>query len=313
MDVKDERIASVRRFNRFFTRTIGVLGDGVQRTPYTLTEARLIYELGQGDSVETLALRQALDLDAGYLSRLLARFEADGLVRLGRSASDGRRQVVSLTETGRGTYEMLNRRAEQDMSALLQRLDEGGQQRLLAAMATIESLWRQEADKPSLILRPPRTGELGWVVQRNAESYAEEGYWDHEGFEAMTARIVADYIDNRRPGRDAAWIAELGGRRAGCVFCVQRDEDTAQLRMLFVEPWARGMGVGGRLVDQCVTFARDAGYAELVLWTNDVLHSARRIYERAGFTLVSQEREERFGGWQTFQNWRLTLDGRLSR
>lgn len=313
MTAIEERIASVRRFNRFYTRTIGVLGDGVQQTPYTLTEARLLYELAEGDQYETLALRQKLGLDAGYLSRILARFQADGLVLLGRLSLDGRRQVVRMTEAGHRAFKMLNQQAVKEMGELLVRLDEVGQRQLLAAMATIENLWREEESRPEVILRPPRTGELGWVVQRNAEVYAEEGYWDSDEFEALTARIVADFVTDRRPGKDAAWIAEVGGRPAGSIFCVQKDEKTAQLRMLFVEPWARGMGVGGRLVDECVAFARDAGYSEMVLWTNDVLHSARRVYERVGFKLVSEEREERFGGWQTFQNWSLTLDGKLSR
>jgi len=304
----EQRIASVRQFNRFYTRTIGVLGDGVQRTPYSLTEARLIYELAQGDQVETIGLRQSLGLDPGYLSRILARFEADGLVALGRSSLDGRRQVVRLTSGGRRAFDMLNRRAMQDMGALLERLDEAEQRRLLAAMSTIEGLWREETGQSEVILREPKPGELGWVVQRHGEFYADE-YRHDEGFEALVARIVADYVDNRTSGRDAAWIAEVDGRPAGSIFCVRKDDETAQLRLLFVEPWARGAGVGGRLVDECLSFARNAGYREIVLWTNAMLDAARRLYERVGFKLVSEEHEERFGGRQTFQSWSLTLRG----
>jgi DNA-binding MarR family transcriptional regulator/GNAT superfamily N-acetyltransferase len=303
----EQRIASVRRFNRFYTRTIGVLGDGVQRTPYSLTEARLLFELAQADQVETLDLRQQLGLDPGYLSRKLARFEADGLVRLERSTLDGRRQVVSLTGSGRRAFELLNERAVEDMGALLERLDEVGQQRLLAAMSTIEGLWQGGLGR-EVLLREPKPGELGWVVQRHGEFYAAN-YWHDDAFEALVAGIVADYVRLKQPGRDAAWIAEVDGRPAGSIFCVHKDETTAQLRLLFVEPWARGMGVGTRLVDECVSFAAKAGYQEMVLWTNAVLAQARRIYERAGFHLVSEEREERYGGLQTFQNWSLPLGG----
>lgn len=303
MDI-EQKIGSVRRFNRFYTRTIGVLG-GVQRTPYTLTEARLLFELGRAGSAETVELRQRLGLDAGYLSRIFSRFEADGLVRLERSAVDGRRQVVSLTDSGRRVFAMLDEHAAQDMRALLERLDEPGQHRLLDAMATIERLW-QEPAPTEVTLRAPRPGELGWVVQRHGAVYAEEYDWN-DGFEAMVATIVADYVTSRRPGRDAAWIAEIQGVPAGSIFCVSKDDSTAQLRLLFVEPWARGHGVGGKLIDECLNFARSAGYREMVLWTNAQLHAARRLYERAGFEFVSEEQSDRFGHKQTFQNWRRVL------
>lgn len=303
----EQRVASVRQFNRFYTRTIGVLGDGVQRTPYTLTEARLLFELAHSDgqTVETLDLRQRLGLDPGYLSRIFTKFESDGLVRLERSAVDGRRQVVSLTDNGRRIFTTLDSHAKEDMRALLDRLDEPGQQRLLDAMATIERLW-DEPPRGEVAVRAPRPGELGWVVQRHGAIYAEEYGWNDE-FEAMIATIVGEYVKTRQPGRDAAWVAELDGVPAGCVFCVSKDDSTAKLRLLLVESWARGKGVGAKLVDTCIEFARSAGYREMVLWTNAELHAARRLYERAGFVLVSQEDSQAFGSKQTFQDWRLAL------
>lgn len=303
----DQRVAAVRRFNRFYTRTIGVLGDGIQRTPYSLTEARLIYELSQSEQVETVELRQRLGLDPGYLSRIFARFEADGLVRLGRSATDNRRQVVELTASGRRVFATLDKHAIEDMGTLLGKLTDSDQARLLSAMSTIERLW-DPPEKAEVVLRPPAPGDLGWVVQRHGALYAQE-YGYNDEFEALVSRIVAEYVENRREGLDAAWVAEIDSVPAGSIFCVAQSETTAQLRLLFVEPWARGFGVGGKLVDACVNFATAAGYREMVLWTNAELLAARRIYERAGFELVSEQDSVSFGGPQTFQNWRLTLPG----
>lgn len=299
--VLEQRITEVRRFNRFYTRTIGVLGDGVQRTPYTLTEARLMFELAQSDETETVVLRQLLGLDPGYLSRILARFEADGLVRLQRSTVDARRQVVALTPGGRRVFATLNQHAIEDMGVLLGKLGDADQRRLLSAMATIERLWDAPAEG-NLVIREPHAGELGWVLQRHGELYAEEYDWNSE-FETLVAGIIGEF----QPGRDAAWIAELGGVAAGSVFCYRKDDETAQLRLLFVEPWARGHGIGARLVDTCLEFARLHGYSSIGLWTNAQLHAARRIYERAGFELASEDSGEGFGHRQIFQNWRRAL------
>jgi DNA-binding MarR family transcriptional regulator/GNAT superfamily N-acetyltransferase len=298
-------VAAVRRFNRFYTRTIGVLGEGFQRSPYSLTEGRLIYELAQADQVATMDLRRKLGLDPGYLSRILARFKADGLVRLGRSASDNRRQVVELSDSGRRAFRMLDTHAKQDMGALLDRLSEADQARLISAMTTIESLWG-EPRQAKVRLRPPQAGELGWVVQRQGVLYAQEYGWNDE-FEALCSRIVAEFVEGRTEGRDAAWIAVLDEVPAGSIFCVEKSAETAQLRLLFVEQWARGAGVGAALVDACLGFARSAGYREMVLWTNKELHAARRLYQRAGFELESEEEGRSFGCPQTFQNWRLDL------
>ncbi len=296
----------MRRFNRFYTRTIGVLGDGIQRTQYTLTEARLLWELAQADQAETVELRQRLGLDAGYVSRIFARFEGDGLVRLERSTVDARRQVVSLTPAGRRAFKTLSDNAVEDMGALLGKLGETDQRRLLAAMSTIERLWDGPVADDRVVIRAPLPGDLGWVVQRHGELYADEYQWNDE-FEALIAGIVADFVKARKPGRDAAWIAQIGDAPAGCVFCVAEDDVTARLRLLLVEPWARGRGVGARLVGECVEFARRNGYQKMVLWTNAELHAARNLYEKAGFELVSEERGESFGRPQVFQNWSLTL------
>jgi DNA-binding MarR family transcriptional regulator/GNAT superfamily N-acetyltransferase len=317
--VAAEKIAAVRRFNRFYTRTIGVLGDGIQRTDYSLTEARLFYELSRGGQVETLSLRRRLGLDPGYLSRILGRFESEGLVELGRSTVDNRRQTVELTPAGRTVFAKLDQHAVEDMAALLGRLSETSQHDLLSAMGLIERLWSPaigQADDSNgheggagggaVRLRGPLPGELGWVVQRHGVIYAREyGYTDE--FEAFVSGIVADFVKNRQASREAAWIAEVEGTPAGCVFCVAKDETTAQLRLLLVEPWARGLGLGGLLVGECLRFARASGYQEMVLWTNAELEGARKLYRKAGFGLVSQERAVQFGGAQVFENWRISL------
>jgi DNA-binding MarR family transcriptional regulator/GNAT superfamily N-acetyltransferase len=286
---------------------IGVLSEGLVRTPYSLTEARVIFELAQRDRTEVAALRRALGLDAGYLSRMLGRFEADGLVVREVSTMDARRQVVGLTAQGRTAYATLDRRSADDIAGLLGHLDDGEQRRLLAAMADVrELLGGSPRRKGEPVVREPGPGDLGWVVARNGAIYADEYGWDAT-YEALVARIVADFVDHRDPLRERGWIAELDGERVGCVFCVRADDTTAKLRLLLVEPAARGTGVGSRLVGECLAFARAAGYTEMVLWTNDVLRAARRIYERAGFTLVDREPHHSFGHDLVGETWRRTL------
>ncbi len=298
-------VAAVRRFNRFYTRTIGVLGDGIQRSPYSLTECRVLFELAQAEQTETLALRTALGLDPGYLSRILSRFDSDGMVQLGRSSADNRKQTVSLTAQGRKVFATLDQHAIEDMTALLQRLDTVSQQDLLGAMALIERLWAPSVPA-DVTLRAPKPGELGWVVARHGAIYASEyGYTDE--FEALVSGIVADYVKHRDPRYDQAWIADVNGTPAGCVFCVRKDDSTAQLRLLLVEPWARGLGIGAKLVDACVEFARLTGYPQMVLGTNADLDGARRLYARAGFEKADEEHTVQFGGPQVFENWRLNL------
>jgi DNA-binding MarR family transcriptional regulator/GNAT superfamily N-acetyltransferase len=294
--VTDGQVTAVREFNRFYTNVIGLLREGLLDTPYSLAEARVLFELAREEEAETAHLRRWLDIDAGYLSRLLARFEADGLVTRTRSPLDGRRQVIGLTGAGRAVQADLDARSGGQIRALLAGLTPDGRRRLTGAMASIREIVGPAPPPAAFVLRPPVPGDLGWVVQRHGALYAAEYGWD-ASFEALVARIVADYA-----ARD-----ELDGEPAGCVFCVRKTDSTAQLRLLLVEPRARGLGMGGRLVAECVSFARRAGYREIVLWTNDVLHAARRIYQRAGFQLVSSQPHHAFGHDLVEQDWRLPL------
>jgi GNAT superfamily N-acetyltransferase/DNA-binding MarR family transcriptional regulator len=306
-DDLERRVAAVRDFNRFWTAQIGVLATSILHSPYSLTEARVLFELAQREVTEVAELRRRLQLDAGYLSRILGQFKADKLVLLQSSEGDGRRLRARLTSRGRRAFATIDSRSAAETRALLSRLPEEAQRKVVGAMSTIRGL--VDATPPpnaSYVLRPPAPGELGWVVQRHAAVYAEEYGWD-DGFEALVARIVADYVDKRDPKRSAAFIAELAGEPVGCVFCVEARATVAQLRLLFVEPKARGRGIGARLVEECIRFARRAGYQRMMLWTNDVLHAARRIYERAGFELVTQEKHHSFGHDLVGQDWRLSL------
>jgi DNA-binding MarR family transcriptional regulator/GNAT superfamily N-acetyltransferase len=296
-----ERVTAVRAFNRFYTNVIGLLHEGLLRTPYSLTEARVIFELAQRDASELANLRRVLSIDAGYMTRILARLETDGIATRERSGADGRRQVIGLTDRGRGVFEMLDQRSAEEIRALLSRLTEHDQRRVIGAMGAIRQVL-EGSPRPEPCLRPPRPGDFGWVVQRHGVLYAEEYGWD-ESFEALVARIVADYMDHRDPKRESAWIAEVDGEPVGCVFCCKKEENVAQLRLLLVEPSIRGMGIGTRLVDECVRFARRAGYGHVMLWTNDVLEDARRVYERAGFERVGEEPHHSFGHELVGQNW----------
>jgi DNA-binding MarR family transcriptional regulator/GNAT superfamily N-acetyltransferase len=305
--VTDADVAAVREFTRFYTGVLGLLREGLLDTPYSMTEARIIFELGRQDEAEAAEIRRWLDLDAGYLSRILARFEADGLVRRSRSPGDGRRQVIGLTPAGRAVFGRLDALSSEQIRGLLAPVPAARRSRLTAAMAGIREVLAGGTAGGTVVLRPPAPGDLGWVVQRNGALYAAEYGWD-ETYEAVVARIVADYAARGGRTGEAAWIAEAGGERAGCVFCMRKSEQTAQLRLLLVEPAARGMGIGGRLVAECLAFARRAGYREIVLWTNDVLHAARRIYQRAGFELAASAPHHSFGHDLVGQDWRLPLD-----
>ncbi|MEU6037401.1 helix-turn-helix domain-containing GNAT family N-acetyltransferase [Actinomadura sp. NPDC047616] len=307
MTISAEDVSTVRSFNRFYTRVIGVLGDGLMHTPYSLTEARVIFELAQRDATEVLDLRRTLDLDAGYLSRMLARFESDGLVLRERSPGDARRQIVRLTRQGREVFAMLDERSVAEIRDMLERLPDDERGRLVTAMRTIRGILDGEAPSRTVALRPLRPGDLGWVVQRNGALYDAECGWDRT-YEALVAKVVADYVDGHDPERENAWIAEADGEPVGSVFCVRRDDRVAQLRLLHVEPSARGMGVGTALVDECLRFAAAAGYREIMLWTTALQKAARRIYERAGFELeLEEEPVERFGARIHGQYWRRRL------
>src|SRR6266571_7259849 len=299
-------VAAVRGFNRFYTNALGLLRGKYLDTPYSLTEARLLFELAQRDTSEVTDLRRTVDIDPGYLSRILARFESDGVISRQRSAADGRRQVIRLTGSGRDVVASLDARSAEQTRGMLAGLRDDDRRRLLGAMHAITQTLTGSPQPRGYLLRAPRPGDMGWVVQRNAAVYAEEFGWDHS-YEALVARIVADYVDNRDPDAEAAWIAEVDGAPAGCVFCVREDATTARLRLLLVEPWARGLGIGGRLAEEVLRFARRAGYTRITLWTNDVLADARRIYQRAGFTLDDESEHRSFGKNLTGQNWSRAL------
>jgi DNA-binding MarR family transcriptional regulator/GNAT superfamily N-acetyltransferase len=302
----EDRVAAVRAFNRFYTARIGVLRDGLLRTPHSLTEARVLYELGQREVTEVADLRRELDIDAGFLSRLLARLQTNGLVARERSADDARRQRVRLTDEGRAASAELDRRSADEIGAVLGALSEDDQKRLVASMDAVRDVLTQAPPSTGFVLRAPHPGDLGWIVQRHGALYAQQYGWD-ESFEALVARIVADYAEHHDPRREAAWIAEVDGEPAGCVLCTRREDDVAQLRLLLVEPRARGRGIGARLIEECLRFAQRAGYHRITLWTNDILHEARRLYERAGFELVESAPHHAFGHDLVEQTWARAL------
>jgi DNA-binding MarR family transcriptional regulator/GNAT superfamily N-acetyltransferase len=305
-------VEDVRAFNRFYTGIIGVLDEGLVDTPWSLTEARALYELAQADELDVPTLRRTLGVDGGYLSRILHRFEGAGVVERSRSAADARRGVIRLTKAGRRTFADLDRRTAKQIDGLLEGLDDADRRRLVGAMGTVRALLSDGASaRPVVVLRSPGPGDLGWIVQRNGALYAAEYGWD-ETYEALVAGIVTEFATRADTKREAAWIAEVDGERAGCVLCVAHeggaDADVAQLRLLLVEPWARGTGVGGRLVEECLRFARRAGYRRMVLWTNHVLSDARRIYERMGFVLLDEAPKPAFGKDLVSQWWGRDLD-----
>jgi len=305
----EDRIAAVRHFNRFYTRQIGVLRDHFLHSPYSLTETRLIYELANRENPTATELGRDLGLDAGYLSRTLARFEEQGLVERRRSEEDGRQRLLRLTRDGKKAFSLVNKRSHDEVAEILNNLSEEDQQRLLKAMQTIESLLDHEKGfrfSEPFVLRSHEPGDMGWVVHRHGVLYAQEYDWD-EQFEALVAQIVADFIKNYKPQRERCWIAEMNGEIVGSVFCVQKDETVAKLRLLLVEPKARGLGLGRRLVQECIRFARRVGYKKLTLWTNSVLVEARRIYEKEGFQLIEEEAHHSFGHDLIGQNWELAL------
>ncbi|MGW4534673.1 bifunctional helix-turn-helix transcriptional regulator/GNAT family N-acetyltransferase [Nocardia sp. NPDC004340] len=310
--VEARHIAAVRAFNRHYTRVIGVLQGGMLGTEYSLTEGRILFELAHFGAAEVVDLRLSLDLDAGYLSRILARFEERGLVARRRSEADGRRQVVELTEAGRAAFDLLDQRTQQQIGDLLVPHSPLVRTRLVGAMRTIERILDGEteqspdADPDAVTLRAPKPGEHGWAIARNAVLYAEEFGWNHE-YEALAAKIIGDWLNSHDPQRERAWIAEYRGAPVGCVYCMREDDHTARLRLLLVEPSARGLGVGSALVGECLRFATAAGYTEMVLWTNSVLDSARHIYERAGFALAESNPHHSFGVDLVGQTWRRAL------
>ena len=303
----DRRVGAVRRFNRFWTRQIGVLREGYMESSFSLTEVRVLYELAHREETTASELGEELGLDAGYLSRVLRGFEKHGLIHKRPSEGDGRRRLLRLTERGREAFAPLDARSRNDIGAMLGSLPVAEQERLVEAMRTIEELLSVRPD-PAVpyLLRPPWPGDMGWVVHRHGDLYAREYGWD-ERFEALVAEIVAKFIRQYDPRLERCWIAERDGEIVGCVFLVRESEAIAKLRLLLVEPKARGLGIGSRLVEECIRFARQAGYRKITLWTNDVLSSARRIYEAKGFRLVHEEPHHSFGHDLVGQTWELML------
>lgn len=303
----DNEIAIFRRFNRLYTRTIGTLSDGLLNSPYSLTEARILYELANREQATAKEIAGELSLDAGYLSRILRKFEDAGLIEKETSAADARLTILKLTRRGQAAFGELNQLSNKQARELLDSLAPSRRDDLLHSMQRIEDVLTQKTSAP-YILRQHRPGDMGWVTSRHGALYAQEYGWD-EHFEALVARIVADFIIDYDPKRERCWIAERNGDRLGCIFLVKHPErsDTAKLRLLLVEPSARGLGLGKALVTECVSFARTAGHKEVTLWTQSILTAAHHIYQQAGFTLVREEPHHSFGADLIGQTWELSL------
>jgi len=303
----EPRVAAVRRFNRFYTQRIGLLQESWVKSPFSLTQARVLYELIRRDRPTATELAKVLGLDAGYLSRILRDFEAQGLIARQISDSDGRQSLLSITERGRKNFAPIEAHSNDEVHAMLGALPPEAQRRLSEAMRTIESVLSDEpAPAIPYILRPPRPGDMGWIAGRHGALYGEEHGWD-ERIEALCAEIVAAFIRNYDPKRERCWIAEREGENVGSVMLVKDCDEVARLRLLLVEPKARGLGIGARLVDECVRFAREARYRKITLWTHSVLTAARHIYEQAGFKLVDSWKHDDFGKELTGENWDLKL------
>lgn len=305
-DISD-RVEAIRRFNRFYTQQIGLVTNQYLNTPFSLTEARVIYELAHHEQTTASVIRSELDLDAGYLSRILRGFERQGLIQKQPSETDGRQRNLRLTEKGLEAFTLLNTRSQNGIENILNKISIEDQNRLIDAMHTIERLLGALPEqKIPYILRPPQPGDMGWVVERHGVLYTQEYGWD-ETFEGLVAEIVAHFIKYFDPKRERCWIAEKDGQRVGSVFLVKKDETTAKLRLMLVEPQARGLGIGARLTDECIRFARQAGYTKIVLWTNSVLTAARHMYAKAGFKLVKEEAHHSFGKDLVGEDWELVL------
>jgi DNA-binding MarR family transcriptional regulator/GNAT superfamily N-acetyltransferase len=307
MSLPGDRTAAVRRFNRFYTRRIGALAHGHLGSPFSLTEARVLWELAHRDAPSASLLARDLGLDPGYLSRILGSFARRGFLRRQTSPADGRRNELTLTSRGRRIFASLDARARSEIDGMLRQLPSSDQDRLLSALGTVESVLAPSPQPgASYVLRPPHVGDLGWVVYRHGVLYRDEYGFD-ERFEALVARIVGQFVESFDARYDRCWIAEKDGQVVGSVFVVRKSRTVAKLRLLLVEPHARGLGLGKRLVDECIAFARQAGYRTLTLWTQRNLHAARRLYQQAGFRLVGQKRHRDFGPPLVAETWDLDL------
>jgi DNA-binding MarR family transcriptional regulator/GNAT superfamily N-acetyltransferase len=304
----NSRVQAVRSFNRFYTRQIGVLREGLLRSPFSLTEVRVLYEIAHREETTASELCKELDLDPGYLSRIITNFEKRGLIDKSHSEADGRQSLLSLTQQGQKTFAPLEARSNEEVATMLRWLSEGEQKRLVGAMHCINRLLAPASDapQPPYLLRPYQPGDMGWVVHRHGVLYSQEyGYDEH--FEALIAEIVAGFIQHFDPKRERCWIAEKDGEIVGSVFLVKKSKTVAKLRLLLVEPAARGLGIGKRLVAECVRFARRVGYKKMTLWTQSDLPAARRIYEQAGFRLVQKKPHRSWGRDLVSETWELKL------
>ncbi len=307
MPIPAEQIALVRRFNRLYTQRIGVLHEGLLDSPYTLTEVRVLYEIAHRDGVGASELVADLGLDPGYLSRILKRFEQEKLVTRRADRADARRRSLHLTAAGRRTFAPLDARSQQQVGALLETLAAPRRERLLGAMRTIEDVLAEAPREAQIVLRTHRPGDIGWVVQRHGELYLREYGYD-ERFEAIVAGVAAEFLRRFDRARERAWIAERDGQRLGSVFLVARSRTVARLRLLLVEPEARGLGLGRRLVDACIDFAREASYRRIVLWTQSELDAARYIYTATGFRKTGESGHESFArSGVVAETWELKL------
>jgi len=307
----ESRISAVRQFNRFYTRQIGVLNEGLLRSSLSLAQVRVLFELASREESTASELGQALGLDGGYLSRMLRDFEGFGVVSRRPSTADGRQNLIALTSSGRVLFAELDERSNAEIAQMLHGVPAQAQQHLVSAMQRIQHTLDHGGESAPVVLRSHVQGDMGWVVGRHGVIYAREYGWD-ERFEALVAQIVAAFILELDPSRERCWIAEREGERLGCVFLVRESDEVAKLRLFLVEPSARGMGVGRRLLRECVEWAREKGYSRMTLWTNDVLHAARHLYEEAGFVLVESKEHESWGHMLVGQNWDLVLGKRAS-
>ncbi len=308
LDASPDRIAALRRFNRFYTRHIGLLEEGLLRSSFSLTQLRILYELANQSEPSASELCDALGLDPGYLSRIVSRFEKDGLLEKKESPKDGRQTLLALTRKGRQVFEPLNAKSDEQVGGILGKLSPARQDDLLHSMQTVESVLNPGAARSrSYVLRDHRPGDMGWVVWRHGLLYSQEYAYD-ERFEALVAGIVAEFIEKYDPVDERCWIAERDGENVGSVFLVRKSPTVAKLRLLLVEPSARGLGIGKQLVSECVRFARRAGYKKILLWTQSELAAARAIYQNAGFKVL---REEKHSSWSrgdlVAETWELKL------
>jgi DNA-binding MarR family transcriptional regulator/N-acetylglutamate synthase-like GNAT family acetyltransferase len=301
------RVARVRRFNRFYTRQIGALNRGFLDSEFSLTDVRVLYELRHHDELTASMLGQDLALDAAYLSRILREFERRGLLVKSPSKSDRRRTHLRLSAKGRRVFDAIETRQHVVVADMLHGLPNDDQRQVVESMLEIERLLDgPRTTEPSYTLRQPRPGDIGWIVHRHGALYHQEYGWDDQ-FEVLVAEIAADFAKHHDARRERCWVAEHDGEVVGSIFCVKKSKTVAKLRLLYVEPTARHLGIGTRLVDECIRFARQAGYRKMTLWTQGLLTAARRVYERAGFTLVHEEPHHSFGADLVAQTWDMDL------